>query len=114
MNPFSEFSNKQATQLFAVGTAANSGDNTLIAAPGAGQRIVLVGGQLQNESSADTTVLLKYGSTSIYRLNMSAKSYGALPPAPLYWRLPVNTSLVGNLSGANQIGFVFWYYLETI
>lgn len=60
-NPFSEFSNKQSGQLFSVGVDSLSGDNVGIAAPAAGRRIVLVGGQLQNEGSVDTTVLLKIG-----------------------------------------------------
>lgn len=113
-NPFSEFSNRQSAQLFSVGVDSLSGGNVGIAAPTGGQRIVLVGGQLQNEGSVDTTVLLKYGSTVLYRLNLPAKGQGALPPAPLFWRLPAGNALTVDLSAANPIGHVFWYYLEDV
>lgn len=112
VNPFSEFSNDQAGQLFAVNTCAVSGANTLIAAPAAGVRICIVGGQFQNESTVSTTLVLKHGTTSIYRIHMNAEAVGSLPPAPLFWRLPAATALIAELSGANTVGYAIWYFLE--
>lgn len=113
-NPFSEFSNAQADQKFAVAVSSTSGPNTAIAAPGAGKRICLVGGQLQNESATDQTALIKHGSTTLYRVNMSAKSYGALPPSPLFWRLPANTALIVDLAAAVATNYTFWYFTEDV
>lgn len=60
------------------GTKAESGDNTLISAPGAGNMIVLKKIQIQNESSTSTTILLKNGATAMYRAILTSQGSGVL------------------------------------
>ncbi len=61
----------------AFGTRNTSGDGTaVIAAPGAGLRIVIYGWRIQAEVDGDQTVLLKSGSTSLKRFFMATKAQG--------------------------------------
>ncbi len=101
-----------------AGTAAGSGDNTLIAAPGAGLCIVLVRVQLQNETANETTAILKDGEgTNIERCIGANKGDGIRPPdysPDARPRCGANKALVLNLSAANQFGYVVHYYLEHV
>ena len=54
-------------QLTATGTKSAAGDNTLIAAPGAGKQIVISALILQNESATATTLIVKAGATAVMR-----------------------------------------------
>lgn len=100
----------------ATGTAASSGDNTLIAAPGAGIRIVLVSIIIQNESSTATTMILKNGSTAYERILAQNQGDGLAHAYPVDARkkLAANAALVLNLSGANSCGYSIEYYTETV
>lgn len=96
-------------------TAASSGDNTLVAAPAAGSHIVVKDIIVQNESSTDTTVILKSGSASVWR----AKLLGSLAASLAMsfrtgeeWRLGSAEALVLNLSGANSHGYSVRYRVE--
>ena len=61
----------------AFGTRNTSGDGTaVIAAPGAGQRIVVFGWRVQAEVDGDQVVLIKSGSTSLLRFFMATKAQG--------------------------------------
>lgn len=92
------------------GTHATSGDNTVIAAPGAGKALVLFYLQVQNESANDTTVLIKHGSTQVGRAVLAAKDALVREWVDDYLCvLPANTALVVNLSGANSHGVVVEY-----
>lgn len=93
-----------------------SGDNTIIAAPGAGLRIVISELTLINESSTATTVLLKSGSTIFHRMLFQNQGNGALFPLAKdrEWRLGANEAFVINLSGANAHGGGVSYIIENI
>lgn len=95
-------------------TAASSGDNTIIAAPGTGQRIVLVSVQLQLEASTATVALLKDSTTNVLRLRMVNDGDGIVHQWPMdaRYRMTANTALVLNLSGANSTGYTVFYYTE--
>lgn len=104
------------TLLYVAGTAASSGDNTLIAAPGAGVRIVPVTVQLQLEASTATVGLLKDGASGSVLLRWRGVNDGdgVIHTWPMDARpkLTANTALVLNLSGANQCGYTVYYYTE--
>jgi hypothetical protein len=86
-----------------------NGDNTLIAAPAAGYKIILLYVEVQNESATATTAILKHGSTEVARQLMAQygkfeRDYFAYP-----LELPEATALVLNLSGANSHGTIVEY-----
>jgi len=95
-------------------TEADSGDNTLVAAPGAGKRLVVTDILVQNESSTATTVILKDGSTSRWRSLLQNQGDAlVLSFSPeRYWKLAANSALVLNLSGANSHGVSLYYFIE--
>ena len=100
--------------LSACGTVAATGNTTLIAAPGAGFRIVLSYVMVQNESAAPTTILM--GDNNGWYLRFLGQTQGDLLLVQLIpgreWRLSENSPLLINLSGANQIGYSIMYYVE--
>ena len=98
------------------GTKTVSGDNALIAAPGAGVRIVVSAVTIQNESATPTTMVLKSGSTAKFRWLEQAQGDGlVLNFAPgREWRLGTNEALNLNLSGANSCGYNVVYWTETV
>ncbi|RTK99378.1 MAG: hypothetical protein EKK57_09640 [Proteobacteria bacterium] len=107
---------EEKTLLFATGTASVSGDNTLIAAPGSGQEVVIVAAEVQNESAVETLIILKFGATTKWRF--LAKDKGAGGQAPIQqgfvWHVGENIPLTLTLNGNNQIGYNIIYYLKTI
>lgn len=100
--------------LSVTGTKAESGDNTLIAAPGVGNRIVVVSFLLQNETGTSTTLILKDGATAFRRVLGQNQGDGvAVTYTPgREKRLSENTALVLNLSGANICGYSVDYFIE--
>lgn len=95
-----------------TGAKAESGDNTLIAAPGVTLAIKLHEIVIQNESAVATTVILKNGSTAFMRVLAQNQGDGIVKT----FRegegvLAANTALVANLSGANSCGFSVTYEL---
>jgi hypothetical protein len=99
-----------------TGATSASGDNTLIAAPGAGSQIVITALILQNESSSATTLLLKAGSTAFLRVLCQNQGDGlALTPHPQHaLALGANAALVLNLSAANATGYSIMYYIDDV
>jgi hypothetical protein len=99
-----------------TGTKAAAGDNELIAAPAAGNRLVIVGLTVQNESAVATTVILKSGATAKRRalLQNQGDGLGLAFPAGREWRLGTAQALVLNLSGANSHGYTVDYYTEAV
>jgi hypothetical protein len=97
-------------------TTATAGDNTIIAAPGSGNRIVVYSLQIQLEAATATTVLKKSGSTTIGRLYCAAAGDGAIwvYPAGRELRLGTAEAFVINLSGANAIGYTVRYSTEAV
>lgn len=95
-------------------TEAEEGDNALIAAPGAGKRIVVTDIVVQNESATATTVILKDGSTSRWRALLQSQGDAlSLSFSPeRYWKLAANSALSVNLSAANSHGVNVYYFIE--
>jgi hypothetical protein len=99
----------------ASGTAASSGANALVAAPGAGKRLVIKEIIVQNESSTATTVILKEGTTSCWRALLDQyRSLSLSFAVGEEWRLTANTALNLDLSGANSHGYSIRYSIETV
>ena len=101
---------------FATGTAASSGDNTLIAAPGAGNQIRIIALQLQNESVVATTMILKFGSVNKWRTMAQLQGDGISMTMPTGrgWPVGNGNALVLNLSGANTCGYSVCYAVEAV
>lgn len=99
--------------LHSVTTEADSGDNTVIAAPGTGLRLVIVDLVIQNESATATTVLVKSGSTTKWRSLLDQyRAFSLSAQQPYEFRLGTNEALVVNLSGANSHGVSVRYFVE--
>lgn len=98
------------------GTTSTSGDNAIVAAPGAGKRIVLQHVFIQNASSTDTTYILKSGSTDLLTFNAPNQGDGifATFAEEQYIYLGANAALNLNLSGANSTNYAFWYFVEEL
>lgn len=105
---------QQYTDLNAA-TTATSGDQTLINAPGAGFRLVIADLLIQNESSTETTVIVKGGSTAKRRAKLAANAALSLNfEEDNEWRLAENAALVLNLSGTNSHGYSGRYFIEPV
>lgn len=107
---------EEKTLLFATGTAAESGDNTIIVSPGVNQEIVIVAVQIQNESLNETLAILKFGSTAKWRILAKEKGVGFVIPIPngYAWHVGANTAVVLNLNRANQFGYNIIYYTKAV
>jgi hypothetical protein len=106
----------QKTLLVATGAAASSGDNTLISAPGALLKIVIVGFIIQNETAVATLMRLlnDTGGTAFARCLGQNQGDGLTMnyPDDARYKLALNKPLVLNLGGANSCGYTVWYYTE--
>lgn len=92
-----------------VTTEADSGDNTVIAAPGAGKALEFKRIVVQNETATATTVLVKAGTTIHYRRLLGEREtleleFGTQSDDCDVWRLPADTAFVVNLSATNSHG----------
>jgi len=108
------------TLALATGTVASSGDNTILDISGlggysSGDRIVITGIRLQNESATGTTIVIKNGATSIARVlgQTQGSGFDRQYETGRELRLSADADLVFNLSGANSIGYSIEYFLET-
>lgn len=97
-------------------TTATSGDNTVVAAPGSGQRLRLHMLQVQLEAATATTVLFKSGSTTFDRVYCAAAGDGKIVVYPVgrEQALGTNEAFVINLSGANAVGYTVRYSTEAV
>lgn len=96
-------------------TVATSGDNEMIAAPGAGYRTVVGLFMVQNESAVQTTAIVKAGSSESYRKQLDGGAdFGRAFQAGREWRLDENTALVLNLDGANSHGYSVESWMEPV
>ncbi len=91
------------------GTKADSGDNTVIAAPAAGYALVLLYLHVQNESSTGTTVLVKHGSTTVARTLLQAQGDIWFREYECPVIMPAATALIVNLSAANSHNYTVEY-----
>jgi hypothetical protein len=106
--------NVQLTKL--CSTTNTSGDNTLVAAPGAGLQHIITSIVLQNESSSATTLILKSGSTAVLRILCQNQGDGlslTFPPGQGL-ALGTNAAMILNLSGSNACGYSIQYYTDVI
>lgn len=112
-NTVTVLNSPQANLLFATGTVNSSGNNQLIAAPGAGQ-IKIVALQIQNESLNETLAILYFGASAKWRFLAKEKGAGFLLPIhPGHvWLVGASNAVVLNLNGANQFGYNIAYYVE--
>jgi len=80
------------------------GDNAVIAAPGAGQRLVIVSYSIQNVSATATTVILKSGTTERDKFKFGEREgiSWTSPRPETDWALGENEAFNVNLDGANQ------------
>ena len=98
-----------------TGTVATSGDNTIIAAPSAGTRIVVHLLKYQLEAATATNVIVKNGSTAIDRTYCAqGQGYVEQPASGKEIRLADAAALVLNLSGANSVGYRVRYTTEAV
>jgi hypothetical protein len=105
MNNFYRDLMEMPTIARATGTKADAGDNTLVAAPAAGYKLVLLYVHVQNESAVATTATLKYSATTFARALLA--QYGVYERDYEYpVELPAATALVLNLGGANSHGYI--------
>lgn len=102
--------------LHAVGTVAAAGATQIIAAPGAGYRIVVTCFTIQNESATATTMILRAGGSDVERVLGQNQGDGLARTYAVgrEWRLPANTALNFVLSGANQCGYSIHYWTEIV
>ncbi len=104
----------QRTLTWVTGTCASSGDNSIVAAPGVGVKIVVKHLIMQNETTTATTIIARDGTTS--KIRVYAKNQGDGLTMQFEngseWRLTNNTALQINLSGANTCGYTFAYWTE--
>jgi hypothetical protein len=109
------------TLALATGTAASSGDNTILDISGlagysSGDRIVITALRIQNESGTATTAIIKDGSTNIARIYTGGTAGTGVDrqyETGRELRLSADADLVFNLSGANSMGYSIEYFLET-
>lgn len=97
-------------------TFASAGDNTIVGAPAAGNRLVVSSIVVQNESATATTILLKSGANTKRRALLQSQGDGvawAFAPGR-EWRLGEAEALVLNLSGANSHGVTVDYWSEAV
>jgi len=96
---------------------AASGDNSVIAAPGVGNKIRILGLWAQNTDAASTTVILKDNATAINGAGWVIVTNGFLPiiATPLTpLDLGNNAPFVINLSAAHQLSGIVVYTVEAV
>lgn len=115
-NPLPIGESNQHTLLNVCNTCAASGDNTLISAPAAGTRIVLVSVIIQNTTTTATTAIIKDGATAFARILAQNQGDGLSVSYPMdaRKRLGDAAALVLNLSGANTFNYSVDYYTEAV
>ncbi len=99
------------------GTVTASGDSAaIIAAPGAGKRIVIPYRRLIRGTTTDVVVVFKDGSTAVDSLPLTAEVPAILEAMPndLAFRLSANSALVLNLSTTANVTYRFRYWVEDL
>lgn len=104
------------TITYVSGAAATSGDNTLVVAPAAGVKIVLVYVSIQNTTATSTTAKLTNGAAGaeVERalLVAAGNERSRVYPEDARPKLTAATALILNLSGANSHNYSVGYYTE--
>lgn len=98
-------------------TSSTSGDTQVVAAPGGTHRIVVTAFCIQNESGTATTMILRAGTSTNGWRCLGQNQGDGLAMSFAHdneWRLPENTALNFNLSGANLCGYSVSWFVEEI
>jgi hypothetical protein len=98
-----------------TGTTAAAGMTTLVAAPGAGTRIVVNAFMVQNESAVATTAQVGEGGAAAFRglLQTQGAALSGSFEIGREWKLAANVALTVTLSAANSHGYSVRYYTES-
>ena len=99
---------------YAASTVSATGDNTIIAAPGANKRLIIDFLQLQNESAVATIIQVKWADVARWQVLLQSQSQIAQTIIKPGWSLPTNTAFILNLSGANTIGYSIAYVIQDV
>ena len=92
---------------------ASSSTQELVAAQGSGNELLISHARLQNGTTTDATLELKFGSGDSDPIRIEAFAYGGgesiiLPPGT-EWAVGDNTALVLDMSPATDIGYTIFY-----
>ena len=110
----------EKTLVALSGTCASAGANTLVTAPGAGNRLVICGLTAQNEVATAQTLQIHEESTATKGLCFycpaDATGSGIKREFALgrEWKLAENKGLDATLSAATTVGFGVLYFVEAV
>lgn len=87
---------------FPTTTFSSSGDNTVISAPGVGQKLFISDYKIQNNTTTNAVAIVKKGATIIDRVKCASEGDGVVRDYDYdkELELPENTAFVVNLSAA--------------
>ena len=99
---------------YTSGSVGTAGDNTLIAAPGTGNRIAITLFIIENNTNTATGLQLKDGATTQWTFvnNTIGDCFSCIFPKDQEWRLSANAALVLSLGAANQHFYNVSYFVE--
>ena len=106
------------SRILVSGQISSSGDNELIAAPGAGKRLVIHEFHIVNEDSSAVTVLVRQAdkTSEAFRAHLAAAgdafSWEDKGNFDDEWHLDLNTALEANLDGAIAVGYTIRYNIQ--
>jgi hypothetical protein len=99
------------------GTKAGSGENELVATPGANKRLVVSAFSVQNETTTNLTLILHSAATTngwrCYAANRGDGMARVFAPGR-EWCLNTNENLSLNISAAKTCGFSVMYWTEDV
>jgi len=104
-----------ADLIYITSTTAAAGQTQLVAAPGAGIRIVVSSFMVQNESVTATTVSMQAGGADVFRalLQTQGSDFSGSFWIGREWKLPASAALNLWLSAANSHLYNVTYYTES-
>lgn len=97
----------------ATGVVSTSGDNTVIAAPGVGFRVIVEGWQWQATADGDQVVLLKIGVIIFDGVVVATKVQG-MRSTDVEYVGAENSAVILNLAAAVNGRFFIWYRVEPV
>lgn len=109
-----------ATSVEPVAMLAEAGTtvaqaNELVAAPGAGNRIVVSYLYAHDEAGTGNAIEFRDGATAFARFDKDNTPFAIGPvPAGREFRLTENTALNMQLQNATLTGYTVWYFVEAV
>jgi hypothetical protein len=112
-NPFPVTRGRSLDVIRITGTFNINGMNTVIAAPGAANRLVVQYFIIQNESATATTTEIGEDGAGVFRalLQHQGQSISGFFSGGEEWQLPLNSALTVTLDGANQHNYTVGYWV---